>query len=437
MPAPRVLALGLDGVPVGLIRALTDDGTMPFLKTLLPEGELRAMRSSLPAVSSTAWATVMTGCNPGRHGVFGFFSVAPGGGLEFPNYTTLGVPAVWDRLGEAGLRSAVINVPHTYPARPHPGVLVSGFVALELAKSVHPPEWLAPLRQLDYMLDVDYQRAREEPAPFFRDLHLALERRLAAMTRVLDSEPWPFAMLVFTETDRLLHFYLGDYLTGGAQRGEFVRFFAALDRALATLVNNYGGGKLLLLADHGFGPLHTELFLNHWLRQRGDLEWTRFPPRGWGDLAPSSRAFCLEPGRIYLNTPARGLGGSVTPAAAAALSTELAAGLRALAVDGAPAVARVFTAAELYSGPLAGRGPDLVAVGNPGWEMKGTIAAATLIGASRFSGQHTWNDALLWVRGGGLRDGELTVADIAPTVLSWLGRPVPAELDGRPLLAAG
>src|SRR5918992_2204040 len=124
----RVVVVGLDGVPASYLSERMEAGAMPALAELLGQGRLMAMESSVPPVSSVAWASLTTGVNPGRHGIYGFTELRPGTyDLRFPNDTSILVPRVWDRLADEGLRSVVLNVPGTYPARaPAGSLLVSG-----------------------------------------------------------------------------------------------------------------------------------------------------------------------------------------------------------------------------------------------------------------------------------------------------------------------
>src|SRR5437879_9884338 len=138
---------------------------MPALAELLRSGRLVAMDSSVPPVSGVAWSSLSTGVNPGRHGIYGFTELKPGTyDLRFPNAGSVLVPRVWERLADQGLRSVVLNVPGTYPARaPAGSVLVSGFVSPRLDRSVSPASWLGPLEELDYRTDVDAELDWEQP----------------------------------------------------------------------------------------------------------------------------------------------------------------------------------------------------------------------------------------------------------------------------------
>src|SRR5262245_3517734 len=106
---------------------------MPVLGGLLAGGTAAPMRSSIPAISSVSWTNFSTGRNPGKHGIYGFTELKPGTLTTFfPNFGNVQAETIWDVAGRAGKRAIVMNVPGTYPARPLAGVLVSGFVAINL-----------------------------------------------------------------------------------------------------------------------------------------------------------------------------------------------------------------------------------------------------------------------------------------------------------------
>ena len=59
--------------------------------------------------------------------------------MFFPNFGNVHGDTLWDVAGRAGKRCIVLNIPNTYPARPLNGLLVSGFVAVNLERAVYPP----------------------------------------------------------------------------------------------------------------------------------------------------------------------------------------------------------------------------------------------------------------------------------------------------------
>ena len=67
----KVVLIGIDGGEPSLIEPLLAD-TCPNLARLRAEGAWGSLRSTVPPLSPPAWATLMTGMNPGKHGVFDF-----------------------------------------------------------------------------------------------------------------------------------------------------------------------------------------------------------------------------------------------------------------------------------------------------------------------------------------------------------------------------
>jgi len=142
---PRVILIGLDGTPYGLIQQLINNGIMPNLGRLMRDGQCVPMRSSLPPVSSVAWSSVITGSNPGKHGIFGFTDLEPMScKYKFPMLSDLKAEPFWETLNRRGIKTVVINVPATYPAPQVDGLLISGFVVPDFEHAVYPKITFCP-----------------------------------------------------------------------------------------------------------------------------------------------------------------------------------------------------------------------------------------------------------------------------------------------------
>jgi predicted AlkP superfamily phosphohydrolase/phosphomutase len=427
-PRPRVFVLGLDGTPCSWLRAETAAGRLPNLAALLREGSLVSMRSSLPSVSSTAWTTFFTGCDPGGHGVFGFVDCKPDSHeFYFPNYQHVTVPAVWDAAAAAGRRPVVLNVPGTYPARAIEGVLVSGFVAPSIERAVHPPRLLQQLRRMGYRIDLDTWAARGAFEALEEDLFRTFDRRVAAIRMLLAEEHWDLFVAVVTETDRLYHF-LWNAMAAGEERAVdlFHRFHAAIDRFVGWLAEELPAGThLVTMSDHGFTAERVDVFTNAWLRERGYLAFDVEDPKGMAQLRPTSTVYSLDPGRFYVNRAGRRPRGGVPPDRAGAVVERLIADLADLRDPdtGELLYGELVRREDAYHGPYAALGPDVVLTLKSGYELKGAAAAPAVLGspAPGLGGMHTYDDAHLYIRGAVLREGPFELHDLAPTMLELLG----------------
>ena len=93
----KLLIIGFDGATFDLIRPWAQSGHLPNLGQLMAEGVHGDLASTLPPVTSPAWPTFMTGCNPGKHGVFDFIR-PEGANFTLVNASRIKQPTIWQRL---------------------------------------------------------------------------------------------------------------------------------------------------------------------------------------------------------------------------------------------------------------------------------------------------------------------------------------------------
>ncbi len=137
---PKVAVVGADGMDPTLLHQYAAQGFMPNCKKLLDAGGFRKLRTTLPPQSPVAWATFVSGLDPGGHGIYDFITRDPAtltpelstarteapkrfvnwGDYQFP----LGAsklelcrqgPALWDVLQSAGVPSWALRAPVNYP----------------------------------------------------------------------------------------------------------------------------------------------------------------------------------------------------------------------------------------------------------------------------------------------------------------------------------
>ncbi|HSG19021.1 MAG TPA: alkaline phosphatase family protein, partial [Anaerolineae bacterium] len=134
----KLLIIGIDGATFDLILPWVEAGHLPNLGRLIAGGVHGELASTLPPVTSPAWPTFMTGCNPGKHGVFDFIQPT-GSDFSLVNATKIKQPIMWQRLSAAGYRVGVLNVPVTYPPQPLNGFMISGILSPKGGQICYPP----------------------------------------------------------------------------------------------------------------------------------------------------------------------------------------------------------------------------------------------------------------------------------------------------------
>ncbi|MBN2018766.1 MAG: alkaline phosphatase family protein [Sedimentisphaerales bacterium] len=408
----RTVIIGLDGVPFGMLKDLAETGVMPNTAEIISQGIFKKMYSSIPEVSSVAWSSVITGENPGRHGIFGFTDLSPGSyKMRFPNFNELKSPPFW-ALREG--KSVIINVPSTYPVREMNGVHISGFVSIDFEKSVYPASLIPQLKKLDYRLDVDAQKAHSSMELFLSDLDETLEARIRACRYLWETPDWQTFMLVFTGTDRLMHFLWDAYEDKDHKyHNLFLEHFRKIDHAVGQIAGMTCDDDLLvMLSDHGFERLDYDVHINYLLMQHGLLQLKPGQNTELNDISYDTAAFALDPARIYLNLKGKFPCGAVGPADTKDVLFKLENLFRSLHADGRNVVRDIYKKEQIYSGPYLEIAPDMVLVGAEGFNLKADIKAQELIDKPIFSGKHAQDTAFLLIKG--LSDG--IIVPEAPTV---------------------
>lgn len=137
---PKVAVVGADGMDPTLLHQYAAAGLLPNCKRLLDAGGFRKLRTTMPPQSPVAWATFVSGMDPGGHGIYDFITrdpetltpelstastTPPRNSIDIGKYTiplsssklelARQGPALWDVLQEAGVPSFALRAPVNYP----------------------------------------------------------------------------------------------------------------------------------------------------------------------------------------------------------------------------------------------------------------------------------------------------------------------------------
>ncbi len=310
------------------------------------------------------------------------------------------------------------NIPQTYPARPSNGVIVSGFVAIDLKKATYPERVFNYLSDIGYKIDVNAKLAAENPELFFDDLFDTFERRKRAIKHLYEKEEWQLFIGVITETDRLHHFFFDSALEG-TYYGIFERFYGELDAFIGEMVNQAGkdGASLFACSDHGFTTIKTEVYLNKWLIENGYLYLNGH--QGLKGITSDTRAFCLDPSRIYIHLEGRYGRGCIKNSEYMQLRDELKDRLLKIEFNGKKVIKNIYAKEGIFNGNYAENGPDLYLLPNYGFDLKGAVNKENVFGVTHFRGMHTFDDAFFY-SSVPVNDKDLKIEDLASIITSNL-----------------
>eukprot|EP01022_Parablepharisma_sp_SALTPOND_P024218 TRINITY_DN5329_c0_g2_i1.p1 TRINITY_DN5329_c0_g2~~TRINITY_DN5329_c0_g2_i1.p1 ORF type:complete len:432 (+),score=162.02 TRINITY_DN5329_c0_g2_i1:1029-2324(+) len=431
----------MEGVSQDFAAKAASSGLMPNLAAILDQGVSSGLSSSLPTVSTVAWASYMTGVNPGKHGVFGLVERNPNPfSVHIPSSADIKAPTLWEMLGRGGVPVGVMNVPLTFPPKKVNGFMVSGFLSPDLSQATYPVELAPRLMEMDYRIEADVSLAVEEPEFFLAELGETLAQRFKAAFQLMREGEWEFFQLHLTGPDHINRLYWDAWTEGGETgRARLGEFYRRLDGYLGELIEQLPDScPLVLVSGYGMGRARGTVYLNHWLEANGYLLFGK-GKKELKNLHGDSKAYSLLPGRIYLNLEGREQKGTVAHGRPYEdLREELIHRISGLEhpETGESLVSKVHRREELYSGPQVSKAPDLVVEAAPGYEIKANLGVSGLVAPPERAGCPSRSDALFYISGlkEGLKPEPHRLEDLAPTLLSLLDLNAPPSLDGQSLL---
>ncbi|XVH33578.1 alkaline phosphatase family protein (plasmid) [Haloferacaceae archaeon DSL9] len=319
--------MGLDGVGLPVLDSLFEDGVVPNIESLCNRGAVGPLKSQLPPWTPSAWPSMYTGVNPGKHGVYDFLRF-DGYEWDVVNMTDVKEHAVWELLGREGYRSVVVNVPVTDPPREFDGALVPGYIAPE-DPECHPPGVLSELKRAlgEYRLYGEQLSSGASKAERIDGYEELISLRGRAFRHLLDEYVPSFGFLQFQQTDTVFHEF--------PESDEAIRrVFEAVDAEIGETLDAWDPDLVMLISDHGIGPYDGyEFRVNEFLRERGCIE-TAAGGAGmpsWSSLSRKRLRNGHESGDVELSSAERVL--SLT-AKAGLTSQRIGAVLQRLRLDG-------------------------------------------------------------------------------------------------------
>lgn len=502
----RLFVIGLDGATFDLIRPWMQAGDLPNLQGLVQSGVYGDLESTYPPLTGPAWGSFMTGKTPTNHSVLEFFRRAPQGYSQVLNSRQdLDGRSIWRVLSDAGKKVGVVSVPLTYPPEVVNGFLVTGLLTPRQpdVTFTYPPELGAELDETlgGYLLQHTEKYLQDDPMRLIRQEHAILNNRVDAALCLMENKPWDFFMLHLLSTDVMQHGFWHytdpSHPEHNPELGErygnpILDIWKQADKRLGQILDRLPlDVYVMVMSDHGFGPVVKYINFNVWLMRAGflhlkrnmwsqlrylafrlgynyalafkvgsrtglvrqmiklgrssqenlqrkaflsldDVDWSRTQVYSAGNF-----------GQMYVNLKGREPQGCVSPGeeydlVLQRLEDELRA-MRDPETD-EPVIGEIWRGSELFQGKYANRAPDLFFFTR---DMKYKAMGLTDFGSNNVFDElygthaHHHMNGLFILRGLGVRQGEQVegarLIDLAPTIYALMGVPIPRDVDGKVL----
>lgn len=490
----RVVIIGLDAASFTILEPWMSEGKLPNFKKIVDDGASGVLNSVIHPLSPAAWSSIITGKNPGKHGVYDWKI-----GERYVHLGDIKTPKLWDYLADDGKTIGIMNMPLTFPPCKVPGYLVSGILTPDINREfTYPPELKKEILDNvgDYRIDEKevYKEGKEEI--LLKDYHNILENNLKVIEYLFTHHYKDVNFYVLMVTDHIQHKFWKymdsshpDYKESPFKDAIF-SIYKRIDEFLGEFIPKLGNDThLFILSDHGAGAFHKAVCINQWLMRLGLLKlksdpitifklWMArtnfvlkvykllnklgigkiglfFPKQKRDTLINSflslndidwkkTKAYSTGyMGKIFINLKGREPNGIVEPNSREykELIEYIKEKLQELKEPetGERIVDEVYFKDELYYGPYTNSAPDII------FKMKGYnyVQSEQLIGPTKDglftfspygdSGQHRL-EGIFIAYGSKIKRVKLdsiSIMDIVPTVLYLLGCRIPRGLDGK------
>jgi predicted AlkP superfamily phosphohydrolase/phosphomutase len=477
----KTIVIGLDGGSYNLIDELVENGHLPHIAKIYEKGVKTKLESSKPPVTSHAWKVFSTGLNPGKLGIYwwrqlnrgDFSTISSGGNYNFDKKN------IWDYFTDAGIKSAMVGTPLTYPPYPINGYYVAGGPYSKDKDFTYPEELeIELIEELDYKVNPEISVSGPLTEERKKEVKEVIESKFRAGKYILENEEIEFLNISTFFLNVVQHHWWGEE--------SLTELWELIDEYIGDLMKS--GCNLLIISDHGMTECKREFYLGSWLTSQG---YTKIKSPDQQQEALRNRAYSiaksiknevyipdhlLNIGRKFFSSigaeskPRNTVNSSSTYEDKIDYNSSKAVGfpqgniylincegekreklreeikeeLENLTDNGNKVVKKVYYREDIYSGEYVEKAPDLYVEPAEGYrirqgevenvENKEFFTDAPTDGSDWKATNHP--DGILMGYGPDISNNsnfEAKLQDIAPTVLHMHGISIPEEMDGRVL----
>jgi len=264
MSLPReTILIGLDGLGMSEIDEwLTPDG-LSNIDQIITHDHPYSFKSTTPPWTPCAWPSFLSGRNPGKHGVFDFFT-NNGYNKELIDRPTVDAPYLFEVAEAENVTPVVVNYPVTYPASElDNGAVVPGYLATEDVEFA--PPRLRDEYEAEYGDYVIYPEYGSDGDPVKEYARVARHRR--DMARFLDERyDWDLLAVQFQVTDSIFHDL--------NNRNQIRQVLENVDKFVGDIIDLGDDPDVFIASDHGMGDYEWTFYVNSWLAEHGYCKTT-------------------------------------------------------------------------------------------------------------------------------------------------------------------
>ncbi len=295
--------IGLDGADWQIIDPMLTRGELPVLQTLIDNGCRGILHSTVPPSSPPAWASMITGVNPGKHNIYDFSYIDTLYRKQpIDAMSRISAPPLWRIMNQAGLSIGMVNLPIHYPPETVNGFIVCGLVTPSSARTfTYPPELGSEIGNAGEQWIIGQTLARGgSPREFLKEITEKTRRQADWILRLQKKYQPDFLMVVFDGTDKIQHFFWKywddthprhDLKASAFLKDAIPSYYRFVDACIGEVINARPDNDILIVSDHGFTGISQDVFIEEWLIQQGYLHLKSAPSAALNPKLENSKRF--------------------------------------------------------------------------------------------------------------------------------------------------
>ncbi len=258
---PKIAVIGLDGCSPKYLEKILSHGFAPTIKQIVSKHGYFKLYA-FPPCTPPSWSSIMSGVNPGKHGIYGFQHYDKATGRTYlTSALHLEHPRVHEMLGINGLKSIVINPIPSYPLIPVKNTLIISHMFFT-PRLVWYPRHIGKYAKL--LSEHSYRSSTREE--YLENVANTLDNYLALVESLIDRFDWSLFWLNLHYPDAILHKFDEKWVFEKQYYFED-KIFGKIDRIVKIMLRE--SDYLVIVSDHGFSHYHTIININSFLFRRG------------------------------------------------------------------------------------------------------------------------------------------------------------------------
>jgi len=218
---------------------------------------------------------MVTGCNPGKHGIYDFFHTDTFS-KKLVNSRYRKTSAIWNHLTDAGNKSIIVNVPGTYPPESINGIMITGLLTPSSESEFTYPKSIKNDLVKDKIGEYELEQvaiddipknlnAKYAPGKFADQVKNGIISHATVTINLMEKYEWDFTMVVLRSTDDAMHLLW--------EKEELIlSCYQTADDYINRMMERYPDAIFIIVSDHGFGKPQKYLYVNNLLYNTGYLK---------------------------------------------------------------------------------------------------------------------------------------------------------------------